>query len=82
MAMEIRDNVFVVTGGASGLGGATATMLARAGGRVIIADVQADKGEALARELGGGARYMKCDVTSEADAQARKGRTRWPASPA
>jgi NAD(P)-dependent dehydrogenase (short-subunit alcohol dehydrogenase family) len=70
MAMEIRDNVFVVTGGASGLGGATATMLARAGGKVIVADVQADKGEALARELGPGARFMKCDVTSEADGQA------------
>jgi len=68
--MEIRDNVFVVTGGASGLGGATATMLARAGGKVIVADVQADKGEALARELGPGARFMKCDVTSEADGQA------------
>lgn len=68
--MEIRDNVFVVTGGASGLGGATATMLARAGGKVIIADVQADRGEALARELGPGTRFMKCDVTSEADGQA------------
>jgi NAD(P)-dependent dehydrogenase (short-subunit alcohol dehydrogenase family) len=70
MAMEISDNVFVVTGGASGLGGATATMLARAGGKVIIADVQADRGEALARELGPGTRFMKCDVTSEADGQA------------
>jgi NAD(P)-dependent dehydrogenase (short-subunit alcohol dehydrogenase family) len=70
MAMEIRDNVFIVTGGASGLGGATSTMLARAGGKVIVADVQADKGETLARELGGNARFMKCDVTSEADGQA------------
>jgi NAD(P)-dependent dehydrogenase (short-subunit alcohol dehydrogenase family) len=70
MAMEIRDNVFIVTGGASGLGGATSTMLARAGGRLIIADVQADKGEALAKELGGNVRFMKCDVTSEADGQA------------
>jgi len=68
--MEIRDNVFIVTGGASGLGGATATMLARAGGKVIIADVQAERGEALARELGGSTRFMKCDVTSEADGQA------------
>jgi NAD(P)-dependent dehydrogenase (short-subunit alcohol dehydrogenase family) len=68
--MEIKDNVFIVTGGASGLGGATSTMLARRGGKVVIADVQADKGEALARELGGGCRFMKCDVTSEADGQA------------
>jgi NAD(P)-dependent dehydrogenase (short-subunit alcohol dehydrogenase family) len=68
--MEIRNNVFIVTGGASGLGGATSTMLARGGGRVIIADVQADKGEALARELGEDVRFMKCDVTSETDGQA------------
>ena len=68
--MEIKDNVFIVTGGASGLGGGTARMLAQAGGKVIIADVQADKGEALARELGAGARFVKCDVASEADAQA------------
>jgi len=68
--MEIRSNVFVVTGGASGLGGGTARMLAAAGGKVLIADVQADKGEALAKELGANARFMKCDVTSEADGQA------------
>ena len=68
--MEIKDNVFIVTGGASGLGGGTARMLAQAGGKVIIADVQADKGEALARELGANARFVKCDVTSEADGQA------------
>jgi len=68
--MEIRNNVFIVTGGASGLGGGTARMLAQAGGKVIIADVQADKGAAMARELGPNARYMKCDVTSETDGQA------------
>ena len=45
-------------------------MLAQAGGKVIIADVQADKGEALARELGANTRFDKCDVTSEADGQA------------
>jgi NAD(P)-dependent dehydrogenase (short-subunit alcohol dehydrogenase family) len=68
--MEIKDNVFIVTGGASGLGGGTAKMLTQAGGRVVIADVQADKGEAYARELGTNARFMKCDVTSEADGKA------------
>jgi NAD(P)-dependent dehydrogenase (short-subunit alcohol dehydrogenase family) len=67
--MQIRDNVFIVTGGASGLGGATSRMLAANGGRVVIADVQADKGDALARELDG-ARFVKCDVASEADARA------------
>ena len=65
--MEIRGNVFVVTGGASGLGGATSRLLASAGGKVVIADLQADKGEALARELGADARFVRCDVSSEAD---------------
>jgi len=68
--MQIKDNVFIVTGGASGLGGATSRLLAANGGKVVIADVQADKGEALARELGAASRFVKCDVSSEADAQA------------
>jgi NAD(P)-dependent dehydrogenase (short-subunit alcohol dehydrogenase family) len=68
--MEIKNNVFVVTGGASGLGGGTVRMLAQAGGKVVIADVQADKGEPMARELGANVRFMKCDVTAEADGQA------------
>jgi NAD(P)-dependent dehydrogenase (short-subunit alcohol dehydrogenase family) len=68
--MEIQGNAFIVTGGASGLGGATTRMLAAAGGKVVIADVQADKGEALARELGAQGRFVKCDVTSEADGKA------------
>jgi NAD(P)-dependent dehydrogenase (short-subunit alcohol dehydrogenase family) len=68
--MQIQNNVFIVTGGASGLGGGTSRLLATSGGKVVIADVQADKGEALARELGASARFVKCDVTSEADAQA------------
>jgi NAD(P)-dependent dehydrogenase (short-subunit alcohol dehydrogenase family) len=68
--MQIQNNVFIVTGGASGLGGGTSRLLAASGGKIVIADVQADKGEALARELGASARFVKCDVTSEADAQA------------
>lgn len=67
--MEIRNNAFIVTGGASGLGGATSRMLAAQGGKVVIADVQADKGEALAKELGN-ATFVKCDVTSEVDGRA------------
>jgi NAD(P)-dependent dehydrogenase (short-subunit alcohol dehydrogenase family) len=68
--MDIAGNAFIVTGGASGLGAATARMLASAGGRVVIADVTPDKGEALATELGAAARFVKCDVTSETDGQA------------
>jgi len=68
--MDIKNNVFIVTGGASGLGGATSRMIVANGGKVVIADVQADKGEALARELGAAAHFLKCDVTSEADGKA------------
>jgi NAD(P)-dependent dehydrogenase (short-subunit alcohol dehydrogenase family) len=63
--MQIKDNVFIITGGASGLGAATARMIAGAGGKVVLADVQAEAGTALAAELNG--RFVKCDVTSEAD---------------
>jgi len=66
--MDIAGKVFIVTGAASGLGEGTARMLAREGGKVVIADLQADTGEALARELGGA--FVKCDVSQEADGQA------------
>ncbi len=66
--MEIQGKVFIVTGGASGLGEGTARMLAAAGGKVVIADMQVDKGEAVAREIGGA--FVKCDVSQEADGQA------------
>ena len=66
--MEIRGKVFVVTGGASGLGEGTARMLAAEGATVVIADMQAEKGEALARSVGGA--FVRCDVTQESDAQA------------
>jgi NAD(P)-dependent dehydrogenase (short-subunit alcohol dehydrogenase family) len=66
--MQIQNNVFIVTGGASGLGAATSRMLVAAGGKVVIADVQAEAGAALAQELGG--KFVKCDVTSEADGKA------------
>ena len=70
--MDIAGKVFIVTGGASGLGEGTARMLAQHGAKLVIADLQADKGEALAAELGGAerARFVKCDVSQEADGQA------------
>lgn len=68
--MQIEQNVFIVTGGASGLGAATAQMLTSAGAKVVLADVQQEAGTALAAELGEGARFVRCDVTSEADGQA------------
>ncbi|TFW17784.1 SDR family NAD(P)-dependent oxidoreductase [Duganella callida] len=66
--MQIQGNVFIVTGGASGLGAATARMIVEQGGRVVLADVQAEAGEALAAELNGA--FVRCDVTSEADGRA------------
>ena len=70
--MDLKGKVFIVTGGASGLGEGTARMLAANGGKVVIADLQADKGEALASELGGAAvaQFVKCDVSQESDGQA------------
>src|SRR5258708_23047089 len=68
--MQLQGSTFIVTGGASGLGEGTVKMLAEAGANVVIADLQADKGEALAKQLGPKARFVKCDVTSEAEGQA------------
>jgi NAD(P)-dependent dehydrogenase (short-subunit alcohol dehydrogenase family) len=68
--MELKGSTFIVTGGASGLGEGTARMLAGAGANVVIADLQVDKGEALAKQLGQKTRFVKCDVTIEADGQA------------
>ena len=66
--MQIEGQVFLVTGGASGLGEGTARMLAANGARVVIADMQADKGETVASEIGGV--FVRCDVSQEADGQA------------
>jgi NAD(P)-dependent dehydrogenase (short-subunit alcohol dehydrogenase family) len=68
--MKIEGSVFVVTGGASGLGGATAAMLVAQGGKVVVADVNATAGEAHVGTLGSAARFVKCDVTQESDGQA------------
>jgi NAD(P)-dependent dehydrogenase (short-subunit alcohol dehydrogenase family) len=69
--MDIAGKVFIVTGGASGLGEGTARMLIAEGGKVVIADLQVDKGEALAVEFGADRLgFIKCDVSQEADGQA------------
>ncbi|KON79974.1 3-hydroxyacyl-CoA dehydrogenase [Azoarcus sp. PA01] len=68
--MKIENGVFVVTGGGSGLGAATARMLVGAGGKVVLADVNRDAGEALAAELGTAAAFVATDVTDEASAKA------------
>ncbi|MDH0200558.1 3-hydroxyacyl-CoA dehydrogenase [Comamonas aquatica] len=63
--MDIQGKVFIVTGGASGLGEGTVRMLAAHGAKVVVADMQADKGQAVAAEING--RFVRCDVSSEAD---------------
>lgn len=63
--MQIAGRTFLVTGGASGLGAATARRLAGAGANVVILDVGADQGKMLALELGRGASFFEADVTVE-----------------
>ena len=66
--MNLQSSSCIVTGGASGIGEAAARQLAEAGSRVVIADLQEDKGQAVASELGG--LFVKCDVSNVEDAQA------------
>ena len=68
--MELKNSVFLVTGGASGLGEATVRLAVAAGAKAVIADMQAAQGEKIAAELGANVRSIKCDVTSEVDGRA------------
>jgi len=63
--LQLQSSVFVVTGGASGLGEATVRMLVGEGARVVIADVNESAGAKLQSELGANARFMRVDVTDE-----------------
>jgi NAD(P)-dependent dehydrogenase (short-subunit alcohol dehydrogenase family) len=63
--LQVQDNVFFVTGGASGLGAATVRMLVDSGARVAIADLNDESGPRLASELGGSVRFVRVDVTDE-----------------
>ena len=68
--MRIEGSAAIVAGGASGLGEATVRALHERGAHVTIADLNADKGDALASELGDRADFAQCDVTDEAQVQA------------
>ncbi len=68
--MKMKEARAVVTGAASGLGNAVARHVAAQGGKVTLLDVQEGPGQAAAAELGSGARFVKCDVTSEAEVNA------------
>jgi NAD(P)-dependent dehydrogenase (short-subunit alcohol dehydrogenase family) len=64
---RLEGKVAIVTGAASGIGAATARRLAAEGARVVLADIQDDRGEAVAREIGEPAAYQHCDVGSFGD---------------
>jgi NAD(P)-dependent dehydrogenase (short-subunit alcohol dehydrogenase family) len=68
--MDIAGNVVVVTGGASGLGRATAERLTAQGAHVVLADLPVSNGEETAREIGGNTRFVAADVTDEAQMEA------------
>ena len=65
--MQLQNAIALVTGGASGLGRATATRFAQAGARVVICDLASSAGASIAAELGSNVVFSPCDVTSEAD---------------
>jgi NAD(P)-dependent dehydrogenase (short-subunit alcohol dehydrogenase family) len=66
--LDLRDASAIVTGGASGIGEASARQLAELGMRVVVADLQEDRGSDIAKQIGG--MFVKCDVSSEEDGSA------------
>lgn len=68
--MKIQNKTFMITGGSSGLGAATAQVIVSGGGNVVLIDVNGPQGDAFAKQLGTQARFCKADVTSEADVNA------------
>lgn len=68
--VRIEGHTFLVTGGASGLGAACARMFVESGGRVVIADLNAEAGAAMITELGASAQFIPTDVTGDEDVRA------------
>lgn len=66
--MQIKDKVFLVTGGGSGLGAATAAALVDSGASVVLADLNREAGEKLAAQLGDAAFFVETDVSNEVSA--------------
>lgn len=68
--MQLKDRVAIITGASQGIGEGIAREYIAEGAKVILADIQDDKGQALAAELGGNCRFVHCDVSQSADATA------------
>jgi NAD(P)-dependent dehydrogenase (short-subunit alcohol dehydrogenase family) len=68
--VQLAGSTFLISGGASGLGAATARLFASQGARVVLADLNDAAGQALAAELGAGARFARTDVTDETSTRA------------
>ncbi|WP_201567531.1 SDR family NAD(P)-dependent oxidoreductase [Psychrobacter sp. JCM 18900] len=68
--MQVKENSFLVTGGASGLGESVARAIVGQGGNVVIADLNETAGQALVAELGDSARFVRCDITNGDEVQA------------
>ncbi len=63
--MNLQGSVFIVTGGGSGLGEATARLFAASGGNVVVADMKKDNAEKVASSIGKNARAIECNVTND-----------------
>ena len=67
--MHFANHTFLISGGGSGLGAATARLFVAQGANVVVADIKADEGQKMATELGARARFVKTDVSDEVAVQ-------------